>query len=117
LDFGFANFKSIQLAKKNEIVATLPIEKGNLQEIEIITAEMVGLLAGKEEKGDYATEMIHPKRLNAPLRKGDRVGSMQIISGNKILKEVDLIVSKDVEKASFGLLFKRYLGLWIRFGR
>lgn len=117
LDYGFANFKSIRLAEKNEKVKTLPVEKGNLQEVEIITAELVSLLVDKEEKIDYTTEITLPKRVNAPLQKGDKVGSMQVVSGDKILKEVDLIASENVEKASFGLLFKRYLDLWTRFGR
>ncbi len=117
LDYGFANFTSIQLAEKNEKVETLPVEKGNLQEVGVITAEIVSLLADKGEKIDYTTEKTLPKRLKAPLQRGEKVGSMKIVSGSKILKEIDLLASENVEKASFAGLFQRYLDLWVHFGR
>lgn len=117
LDYGFANFTSVQLAGKNEKIKTLPVDKGNLREVDIITAESVSLLVNKGEESGYSTEIILPNRLNAPLQKGDKVGSIQVVDGDKILKVVDLIAAENVEKASFALLFKRYLDLWIRFGR
>lgn len=117
LDYGFANFKSVQLAGKNEKVKVLPINKGNLLNIDILTSENVSLLVDKGEKSSYATKLVLPNRLDAPLKKGDKVGSIQVVDGEKILKEVDLIVNEDVKKATFPLLFKRYLMMWMRFGR
>ncbi len=117
LDYGFANFKSIQMAGKNEKVRVLPVNKGNLLNIDVLTSENVSLLVDKGEKSSYATELVLPNRLDAPLKKGDKVGSIQVVDGEKILKEVDLIINEDVEKATFPLLFKRYLMMWMRFGR
>ena len=56
LDYGFANFTSVQLAGKNEKIKTLPVDKGNLQEVDIITAESVSLLVNKGEESGYSTE-------------------------------------------------------------
>ncbi len=117
LDYGFANFKSVQLAGENEKVKTLPVEKGDLLQVDVVTSKNVSLLLDKGAESGYSTEVILPNKLNAPLKKGDKVGSMRIVEGDKLLKEVDLIITENVEKASFMMLFKRYLAMWTHFGR
>jgi len=117
LDYGFANFKSVQLAGENEKVKTLPVEKGDLLQVDVVTSKNVSLLLDKRAESGYSTEVILPNKLNAPLKKGDKVGSMRIVEGDKLLKEVDLIITENVGKASFMMLFKRYLAMWTRFGR
>lgn len=117
LDYGFANFKSVQLAGKDEKIKTLPVDKGNLLEVDIVTSEIVSLLLSKGEESAYSTKIILPNRVNAPLLKGEKVGTLQVVDGEKILKEVPLVASENVEKASFSQLLKRYLQMWILFGR
>ncbi|NLX91029.1 MAG: D-alanyl-D-alanine carboxypeptidase [Firmicutes bacterium] len=117
LDYGFANFRSVQLAGKNEKIKTLPVDKGNLLQVDIVTSETVSLLLSKGEEGAYSTKIILPNRVTAPLLKGDKVGTLQVVDGEKILKEVPLVASENVGKASFSQLLKRYLQMWILFGR
>ncbi|MDO9535253.1 MAG: hypothetical protein Q7J85_07975, partial [Bacillota bacterium] len=87
------------------------------KEIDIITSENLSLLVKKGEEPQYTTEIVFPKRLNAPLSRDNKIGKIKVMQGEKILKEVDLEVSRDVERASLFQLFIRYSEIWLKFGR
>ncbi|MEW5922063.1 MAG: D-alanyl-D-alanine carboxypeptidase family protein [Bacillota bacterium] len=117
LDYGFANFKSVSLKDENEIIITMPVEKGSLTEVNVLTAEKVSFLLKKGEEADCTSEVILPRFLYAPLKKGEKVGEIVVSRGDAILKTVDLVVDRDVENASFPLLLRRYINSWLTFGR
>lgn len=117
LNSGFANYYSVLLARASEKITTLPVEKGTLQTVDVVTSENLSLLVRKGEEASYTTKVVLPQRLTAPLADREKVGKMQAWTGNKILKEVDLEVVQEVERASFPLLLRRYLETWLRFGR
>lgn len=117
LDFGFANYYTIILAGKKEKVATLPVEKGVLTETDVVTSDILSLLVKKGEEPQYKTEIVLPKKLKAPLFLENKVGKMMVMEGKTVLKEVDLEVSQEIEKASLPQLFRRYMEVWLKFGR
>jgi D-alanyl-D-alanine carboxypeptidase (penicillin-binding protein 5/6) len=117
LNHGFANFYSILLLEESEKVMTLPVEKGSMKEVDVICAGNLSLLLKKGEEVNYSTRAVLPARLKTPLKAGEAVGTMQAVEGEKVLKEVPLIITADLEKASFRELFWKYLSVWLRFGR
>jgi len=117
LDFGFTNYYTVTFANKKEKIATLPVEKGVLKEVDVVTAEMLSLLVKKGEEQGFKTEIDLPRKLKAPLYQENKVGKMMVLEGEKVLKEVDLEVSQEIEKASLLQLFRRYLEIWLKFGR
>ena len=117
LDFGFANYEHIPLAAKKEKVARLPVEKGTVKEVDILVSENLSLLLKKGDELQYTTETLLPKKLEAPLTVKNKVGKIKVVAGGKTLKEVDLEIAEDVQKASLPLLFSRYFKMWLKFGR
>jgi D-alanyl-D-alanine carboxypeptidase (penicillin-binding protein 5/6) len=117
LNYGFANYYSILLLGKSEKVMTLPVEKGSIEEVDVITAENLSLLLKKGDEVNYTIRTVLPARLKTPLKAGEIVGTMQAVEEEKILKEVPLIVTANVKKASLMELFWKYLSTWLRFGR
>ena len=49
------------------------------------------------------------KNITAPVKVGEKVGILKIKYQNKVVKEVDLTVSKNIKKANLWDLFKRNL--------
>ena len=45
----------------------------------------------------------------APIKTSDKVGTLKIMKDNKVIKEVDLNVKNDVEKANIFTLFMNNL--------
>ena len=117
LDYGFANYYNTLVAVKNEKIDRLPVEKGSIGEVDIVTADNLSVLFKKGEEPHLNTEIILPGKLAAPLFLGQKVGTMRVMEGSKVLKEVELKVTREVQKASFRQLFRRYLGEWLKFGR
>ena len=56
---------------------------------------------------------IVPEFVEAPLKKGDKVGSVNYYLGEQQIGQVELIVCKDLEKARLGDCFKRGFGKWL----
>lgn len=117
LNYAFANFTSISLKNEKEKVARLPVEKGNLAEVDIVTTEKVSFLLKKGEDADYNTKVELPSFLRAPLHAGEKVGEILVTRGDEVLKAVDLVAAQDVEKATFSQLLRRYFNFWVTFGR
>ena len=117
LDYAFANFISVSLKDKNEIIASLPVEKGNITKVSVVAAEKISFMLKKGEETSYSTEVILPRSLHPPLTRGEVVGRFVVSQGDEIIKEVDLVVAQDVENASFPLLLRRYFDAWLNFGR
>ena len=49
------------------------------------------------------------KELKAPIKNGDVVGNLKIKESKKVIRTVDLTVSKDIKKASILELYLRNL--------
>ena len=68
LDYGFSNYKSVPVVKKEAVVTVLPVEKGSPPELEVIAAENLSLLLPRDADESYTKEVqIFP--LELPLKQ------------------------------------------------
>jgi len=88
-----------------------------LREVDVVTSDFLSLLVKKGEEPHYTTELVLPESLEAPLSLEEKVGKMRVMEGETVLKEVDLEVSQEVKRASLPQLFRRYMEIWLKFGR
>ncbi|WP_333637756.1 D-alanyl-D-alanine carboxypeptidase family protein [Tissierella praeacuta] len=115
LDYGFANYESIAIGKKGDIIATLPVEKGKLKEVDLMLSQDSHILLPKGEKAELIKDIILPDALNAPILAGDEVGELVISIDGKESHKVKIIAKTNVEKANlFNMLnktIKNYLSI------
>lgn len=113
LDYGFANYESITIGKKGDIIATLPTEKGKIQEIELMLAKDSHILLPKGDKANITKEVNLPTFVDAPIEAGEVVGELIIKIDGKEIDKVKLITKSNIEKANlFNMLnrtIKNYL--------
>jgi D-alanyl-D-alanine carboxypeptidase (penicillin-binding protein 5/6) len=64
------------------------------------------LMKKGEKVEDYRHEVIISD-LQAPLRKGDIVGKVVVFKGEEEISSMELAIDQNVDKASWGTLFKR----------
>jgi len=109
LNYGFALYQPLVLAEENEIIQELDIPNGREETARGIVEKQVILPArrGREEEISKVVEL--EKKIRAPLKKGERIGSLKIYKGNLLLKTVDIVIDQDVEKASFFQMFRRII--------
>lgn len=113
LDYGFAQYKSTSIVKKTEVITEVEVERAKDEKIEIVPINDVSILTKKTEKLGEITYEVTLDKLKSPIKVGDIVGKLIIKEDGNKIKEVDLTVKKDSEKANLWELYKRYLGKMI----
>ncbi|WP_296971110.1 D-alanyl-D-alanine carboxypeptidase family protein [Tepidanaerobacter sp. EBM-38] len=115
LDYGFGHFDAIKVVEKGSIQKILPVEKGHLENVNVIVPEDVSLLIEKGKEGEIRTKVDVPDKLCAPLKKGNTAGTLLIEQGGKIVKKVNLVIAEDVMKANIIEMFKKIFNKWFNF--
>jgi D-alanyl-D-alanine carboxypeptidase (penicillin-binding protein 5/6) len=105
LDYGFLNFekKTIILAKSElPEVKTVFIRNGTKQNIPIIIGESIEIIAKKTNTSEpqLTVQLLPEDQLMAPLKVNDQVGTV-IVEYAEMKYEVPLLITEDVEKASW----------------
>lgn len=117
LNYAFANYKLNTIIKKDQVIGEIEVKKGRNNIGKIAASENVTDLLKQNEKKTYSYNIIKDK-VEAPLKKGDVVGKLEVIDNNgKNVKEVDLVINESIDKHSFfslfGDLFKKIVGGYI----
>lgn len=99
-DYSFMNYKAecVKECGSNADIE-ISVKKGKEDSITpIFSADLkfITSRAGGEYTVEYETQEII-----APMSKGSVVGKAKLMSGDKVVSEVNLILDRDVEKASF----------------
>lgn len=96
-EYGFANFKKLELLKKDMIVTTVNIKNGD-RKLNLLATEDY-LLTGKEEELEeiQKTKIVTMiKDIQAPVKRGDIIGTVSYRLENKEQKTIKLIAEEDV---------------------
>jgi D-alanyl-D-alanine carboxypeptidase (penicillin-binding protein 5/6) len=118
LDYGFANYVSLPVVHKGQVVASLTVDKGQQERVELVAADNLALLLRKGEKAAFNRKITVPERMPAPLTAGREVGYLLAEGKDGTeLGRVALVPARDVARASYLDFLRRFLERWIRFGR
>ncbi len=109
LDYVFANFETAMIAEKGQVMETLIVEKGTPQKIEAVTAEDITALVAKGEKDSVKSAVQMNKKVELPLKAGQKIGKLTIMQDGKEIASYPLVAAQAVEKASFKELLGRML--------
>ncbi|NLI70790.1 MAG: D-alanyl-D-alanine carboxypeptidase [Firmicutes bacterium] len=109
LDYGFAAYKVELLIAAGQVIKTVQVDKG-LQEQAAVAAGAsfyYPLAAGELPEVRYRFCLEEPYR--APLKKGKKIGTLEIMFHDKIIGSVDLVAGEGVSRAPF---YRPLLELW-----
>ena len=100
-DYGFANYQSKPFLKKGEkINEEVSVSGGKSDTVKAEAEQNLNLFGKKgEQKGELVIEL--EKNVKAPVAKGDIVGKAYIKDGETVLKEVNLVATETIEKATY----------------
>ena len=102
LNYGFNTYKLHIIKNKNEILGKARIEKGKNYYVKIrLLCDATELLKNSDKIENYDFKLKVNKKIVAPLKVGDIIGTAEIIDKDKnIIDEVDLTISKNIKKAN-----------------
>lgn len=107
LDHAFNHYTSQRIYNKGDLIAEKRIDKGNPDKIRIEAKQPIDMLIKKGESiRDYQKKWIW-EDLKAPVKKGDRLGKLQIVKDGKVVAEWNLISNMEIQKANLWTSVKR----------
>ena len=109
LDYGFNIYMVKKIIDKNTTIEKKNIELGKVLTAEIIPKETITILSKKTDKERNITYKANIKTLIAPIKKGDIVGTIDIIEEGKKISTVNATIKKDINKANILTIFLRNL--------
>jgi len=109
LDYGFAQYELETMLSTKSVIDTKEVDKGKQRYVDLVPAENINFLNKKTDGKRNASYEVKIDNLKAPLKVGDKVGTLIIKEDNNKTRNVDITVAKDVEKANLLELFIRNL--------
>jgi D-alanyl-D-alanine carboxypeptidase (penicillin-binding protein 5/6) len=93
-----------QLYGPGQVVATVPVGKGRVEQVKAITTAKVGARISRiRGKGEKVTARVDlPPLLNAPVKEGQKIGQVTVFRDDKEIDHVDLVTDEAVTRASLG---------------
>ena len=106
LDYGYNQYESKTLLKKDKPVKTVKLSKANQNEVNLMLEDDLVVVNKKGDNSSNYTYDIKLDDVKFPVKKGDKLGTLILKNNDKIIMEVDLVSDSDIEKAG---IFKQYL--------
>ena len=109
LNWGFRFFETHRLYEANKQVAKQKVWKGQAEEVLLGVAEPLLVSTPRGKYAQLKPTMDVPKTLVAPIRKGQKIGTVKVTLDGKVVAQRPLVALNAVEEGGF---FKR---LWDEF--
>ncbi|MBA1337286.1 MAG: D-alanyl-D-alanine carboxypeptidase (penicillin-binding protein 5/6) [Pelagibacterales bacterium] len=109
LSWGLRTFDTIQVTKKNEPFIKLKVWLGKNENVNAVTYESVYLTIPKRKKNTIKAVIEYNNNLSAPIKKGDKIGVLNVFIKDELKKEIDVFSNENIKKANiFSRLLKSF---------
>ena len=109
LNYGFSNYYAESVITTKTELGKVEVIKGKDKYVTIVPKENVSIINDKSKEKIKANYEVKIDDVVAPVKKGDKVGTLILKEDGVKTKEIDLTVKNDVKKANFIELYSRYL--------
>ena len=109
LNWGFANFETVTPQFDAGSLTPVPVIGGAEEQVMPQTPSFEPILLKKGEKDQLTFAVRLSDSVQAPVEAGQKLGEVQVCSGETVLASVPLTAPHRVEKLTFGEVMKRFL--------
>jgi len=114
LNFGFNNYVMFTAAEAGAAIKNINFPYGRPDSISLACPEGIKIPLHKKDLQTVSTAVNITEELTAPVKKGFSVGVLEIYVGQQLVKEAEIVTSKEVEKVSVVHRLFRWLGSMVR---
>lgn len=100
VEWGLTTFHKRTLYTKGETVGAVSVYGGTQSSIDLAVAEPVSIVVPINNPERLTGNIVYHWPLNAPVETGFNAGTLQIFSGDRLLREVPLVTTASVEKGT-----------------
>lgn len=109
LDYGFNIYMVQTILDEKTTIEKKKVELGKTLTTEIVPKENITILNKKSDEQKNITYKTNISKITAPVKKGDKVGTIDIIEDNNIISTIDATVKEDIAKANILTIYLRNL--------
>lgn len=114
LNWGYTAYEGLKLFDANQPVLEPQVWKGTEKTVKLGQTQPIVLAVPAGSSSRIKTQVARPDPLVAPFAKGQQVGTLKILAGDQVLREVPLVALQPVEEAGvFGRAWDA-IRLWIK---
>lgn len=106
LNYGFSNYKIKTILKKDQKLGTIEVQNGKKELADITILEDATNLELINDNKEYSFNIVTDK-VKAPLKKGDKVGTLELTEQGTVIKRLNITVKENIPKANIWDLYKR----------
>ncbi|MDD4689752.1 MAG: D-alanyl-D-alanine carboxypeptidase [Eubacteriales bacterium] len=111
LDYGFAGWAVKRGDEDENIPKYIKVDKGRFSRVPIGTAGEFSAMVEKGQINLIEKQVDLPSKINAPVTKGQEIGSIEYKLSGKTIGKIAIVVKKDINKISPVIM------MWNLFGR
>lgn len=101
LTYGFRFFETKTFYNKGIELAESKVWKGEDSQVKVGLADDLTLTLPRGQVSKMAATMVLNESIVAPVKKGDRLGVVEVRLGDEVLHTADLVALQDVEQGGF----------------
>jgi D-alanyl-D-alanine carboxypeptidase (penicillin-binding protein 5/6) len=107
LDFAFSQYTNHVVYKKGDPIGEVRISGGDPYKLAIRSPHQLSILMKKGEKAGEFNRKVLWENLKAPVRQGQKMGTVRIEKDGKTVAEMDLRSPRDIPRAGLWTTIKR----------
>lgn len=96
LDYGFTNYEKYEDKSLSKVV--VKIDKGKKRAMSLEIEGGGACIVPKADKNNIRVETDIPKTISAPIKKGEKCGTVKFYVGDKLLREAQVYTTENIAK-------------------
>jgi len=101
MDYGFSNFKLYSIYDKNQLITLATVVNGVKDKVPLVSNNEFQYPLREEEKDKIKLSIEINENIDAPILKGDILGSLNVFFDGKLIREDELVAKYNIDKKSF----------------
>ena len=106
LNYGLKKFDTIKITKVDEPIGKFNVWLGKKKKVEGVPAEDIYITVPKRKKKIIEAVLEYNGPLEAPISKGDKIGSLNVYVSEELTKTIDILSNESIKKSN---IFSRLL--------
>ena len=116
LDYGFSNYKYVDLVKEGEITGHVNVTRTRNPQVGIMLEKGLLLPLTPDEQSRIKIHYVYPSTVMAPIEKGQVMGTCTISLEGEFATTINLIALEGSERHDFQTSLKKVLKSWMEVG-
>ena len=100
LNWGLKKFDTIQVAKKDEIIASVNVWLGKKNKADVVPSEDLYLTIPKRKRKTIKAVLEYDGPIEAPIKKGEKLGLLNVYISGELEKQIDILSTEDIKRSN-----------------